>query len=454
MTDSVLNTTNRGIDFLGRNTEVARRLGWSSLNTSGFEVAAAADKAATQAGRFRGVFAQSPFYTKKLDEYDINDTLNPLQRNPVDKTRTVKHNPLWDNPLEEADIRVETDRERAIDQRSLKNPYDMVFARRNSNMREFLVHADDPGDGYIEGDPTMAQHQDKDLAEFAEEDVVAGVDSETWLEQPEVARLALENRGGLADKLQESDTLKKYLEADPAEAVRDRSREKVREALDGKLSNSSEILDDEFLEAHPLAALKLLEDNQTREWVEEDTDNAREFKDQAGVVEDEMRSEMAQKATDRMNSYPFNAYGAEFFQGKDNLAEAVVSDTLTSSGDDSFATWLESRESGLEDSGSPEQPLNMEEVGSQQLASSFWADQAKAAVGTDAGIPDHLFNGNVSLSMMTANDANLAADLTADAGAIATSFPDRGATAPATKAYRAYGFGLGERTFGRFLRVA
>ncbi len=420
-------------------------MGWSGSRTTSFETAVAKDQADTSSSRFRGINPTSPFYTQSKDTYSFNDTLNPLQRTPMgEKYIGQDKSSFWDNPLKDAEVHYADENAEAVDARSSRDPEDTVFARKDSEVRDYLVENKDPREGYVEGDPTMAQHQDKDLTEQAENTIVAGVDKNTWLSQPDVARMALENRGGLADELKRDPDLKENLETNPTTALRDDSREKVREELDDELSSTTkEVLDDEFMEDHPLAALKLLDDAGTREWVEQDKDYAEEFKRKVGTVEDEMRDQLADEAAEKMGSFPYNGYEGRFFEGRDDLAEAVWSDSLTSKGDDSVATWLNG------------QDINSDSTSSSDLSATYWADRAKQATGGgDSGIPEHLFDNNVSLSMMAARNENVAEGLTRDAAEIAVAYPDSDAGSLATKAYRAYGFGMGERSYGQFLRVA
>ncbi|MDP8208008.1 MAG: hypothetical protein P9L92_15190 [Candidatus Electryonea clarkiae] len=443
MSFDVLQVRSTALKFLGRHQGLSRRTGYSSDNTNAFESAVEDDRKSADIGRFRGVDPYSPFYTRPVGEFRGIDTSSPMFRTPDGEKHDSDPEPRLmeeEHPLYDLypEIHTRNADEEAVDEVSSSNPYDSVFAREDSEVRDLLTDTDDLNDSYVNDIPSKAQAQEYELAGYAENAIAAGVDKATWESQPDVARLALENRGSLADEIKDSDDFRDLLKESPDAVMLDESRKRVRNELSEKLRNSGDILDEEFMKEHPLAALNLLDRPDLVNWVEQDMDNARAYKRDAGLYDDQTRNRLGSEAAKRVESSPFDE---DWFDGNKGVAEAVWADSVTGH-DDKVGTWMDSQET-----------IQPEDAFAPELAGQYWSDIAKRESGGEDVIPEHLFDSNESLSMMTSLNGDFAESLQNSAEAITTSFPDFPSTSLTTVAYRGYGLGLADRSYGDYQRI-
>ncbi len=438
---ALLSVVNMGLSFLGRNTAVSKRLGAAESNNISFYEADQSDRDSHEIGKFRGINPSSPFYTQPIGKFrgiyqqpkSYNSHYDPLvARQPASRLEYI---------LDFFGIRLETktSETEAVENQRLTEPDDRVYLNTDNAIYDLLTEPGDLNEAYVNVDETPGQTQEDELAAFTEEVIDHGIENSTWRAHPDLARLILENRGELADKLEESENLRDLITTSPDEVLLEASRERVREQVSEKLKNSADILDQDFLEEYPLVALRLLERPDLVSWVEENRDNALQLRADAGRITKEMQDRLAEEADSLVQNLPFTE---DFFAANPNLAEAVWADTLTGY-DQSIGTWLESKAS-----------LLPEDANMVALASGYWADRAKTATGGAGTIPEHLFDNNPPLSMMAALDQDVADSLAAEATAIQTMYPLKTSTSLPVLAYRAFGLGLGNRYYGDYQRVA
>ncbi len=434
----LLQVSSRAVGFLGRHVPVSRSLGGSGDRTDRFTAADSSDRDAMHIRNWSGILDDQPYQAGDLEDFrglpQLSDLKTPLYYEQLtgEQNWGVKHH----DPRREA-----------VDQKSALELRDAWFAGHptfteavygdgESAIRELLATDDALRSAYTRGRDANAYEQEMDLA--AEAGFwFEGTEEADWRDQEDFARMALENRGGLADKLQASGSLRDMVGADGLEQLVSESRQRVLDELLPMLENSSDTITEEFLQQHPLTALELLDNSGLRRDVEEDPDKAAELVADADRIEGEVKGELAQRAASRINDDLFNE---NWFTTEGALAEAVVSDGVTDA-DNSFADWLRVQEG-----------YTYATARSPELIENYWADRAYGAV--EGALDRRLFAENPSLAMMTSLNTEVAEDLASDADAIATAYPEGSELNGAVRAYRAYGLGLADRRFGTYTRVA
>lgn len=418
---SVLLVSDTALRFLGRNTAVSRTLGRSANRTRSFTLADNYDRDAESINSFR--FGPP----------------GPGVRGPVSSFRGVPTSSTLRLPGHDGVSVHETSPNReAVDSTRALDPFDSRFLGEQTVMRALFIATSPLAESFQEGDRAHGYRLREDFAAFART-VVGGTDRVDWRSQPGLARLVWENRAGLADRMNESEEVRALMNTSPDEVVVQQARERVREEVSSKLVNSSGILDEEFLRDNPLAALDLLLNPDRVQWVEEDSAHAEQYRKDAGLTAERMRDELPELADAEVQNGPFDD---SWFRANLLLAEAVVADAALGM-TNSFGRYLDSRANLLE-----------EKAFAPDLAAEYYRREAVEAVGGEGVIPDSLFRDNVSLAMMTALDALVAAGLARDAEEIRVSYPEESARAPGRLAQQAYGLGLGERVHGDYARVA
>ena len=425
MTETYLAVSSRAVEFLSRHPQVSRRAGGSAGLNDSFKQADSEDREAESIRKFRGLHPYGTFSTTEPGNFRGIGLDVPDSEIELPAYKKIK-------------VHINVDEAKAMDRVSWNNLKELMYTRRGSEAGEVLEEPGTLNTAYVEGNPTPGLDQESEIAAYADTEI-PGTDRETWVSQPDLARLALENRGELAERIADSDDLREALTAVPDDLALERARTRVREEVSGKLRNSSDILDEEFLEDNPLATLDLLQNPAKVKWVEENRENAKQYRRDAGRTAVSKRAELAGEAAERVQNQPFDE---TWFEGNLNVAETVVADAYTGHGD-ALGTFLETQGG-----------TSREEASATRLASKYWAEIGKRETGGDDGPPGFLFDENRSLAMMASIDSELAGALKADALSIRTSYPQAGPFQPETIAFRAYGLGLADRIYGNFQRVA
>ncbi|MBD3165072.1 hypothetical protein GF324_00570 [bacterium] len=411
---TVLTASAAGVRFAGRHPSLTRRIGGSADFTSRFTEADAEDRASHSIGRFRGITDEFPFDNDDyLDRWAADNFIPALSG--------------WDNLV------VKDEYGEAVDAVSRLNPYDRVYASPQSDVRDLIADQRQLRESYLSGDPGKGELQESKLAEFAVSQITNKLSEDEWLRHPDLARLALENRGGLGDLLREDEDLQAHLTLEPDEALLENARTRAREEVQSRLDNASDILTDDVFEENPQFALYLLMNPSEITLAEQSDDYADSLRAQAGELEGRALDELAAKADEAVTASPFTE---QYFDDNLGLAEVVVTDTLAA-GDHLFADYLNGTSGLLREDADP-----------RTLASGYWAGVAKDKTGLNTTLFD-----NDSLSAMLAGRNDSVADaLSSDADAIETSYPAEDGYP--RRAYRAYGLGLGDRNYGDFFRWA
>ncbi len=407
-----------GLRFLGRHPSLSRKIGSSADYTQSYLAADALDRDQADIGKFRGISTSFPFSRNSLEDANQSLTLNPAFARGLE-------------------LRTEDEAARAVDEVSRLIAEDQWYIRPDGEVRDLLSSEKDLQRAYTNDFQETGYKQEAQLAEFAGLVISAATGDAEWLPQPDVARLALENRGGFGDLLKDDDTLQSYLTTPADEVLLDESRERAKSAVLELLPNSSDILDEEFFDEFPLTALRLLERPDIVDWIERDTDNAKQFKQDAGLLTEEIRGRLSEEADKIVENDPFDE---RFFDANLNLAEVVWADNLTGHEND-YGTFL----NGVE--------VLREDAQATDLAAQYWTKQASKQVNNDS-FPNHLFEQNNSLAMMAALNTDVSFALSAEAESIHISYPNKSGLSQVTRAFRGYGLGLGDRQYGDYLRVA
>ncbi len=442
MISDVLQVSPRGTRFLGRNPSLSRNLGREEESYGRFESGDSYDREAHEIGRFRGVYPRSPFYTKPLDQFrGLNDssTLYRTPNNGYHKDDPSpglldKSHPLYGfNP----EIRVTSENELSFNKINQVNPLDTAYAFPSSQVRQLLISSNDLNEAYTSGNSSRDYAQENELSAYAQNEIIPGIDKNRLQSEPDLARMILENRGGLREKLDEDKNLREVFDISQLEFLLDQSRQRVRDELSEELRNSGDILDEDFIEYYPLASLNLLKNPDLIRWVEEDRENAYQYKQDAGRTEKIVKDSLAEEAADEVQAFP---YSTSFFEGNEELAEAVLSDRLTGY-DHKLGSWLARQDS-----------IRHDKSFAPDIAEKYLADTAIQETGGSRHLPEHLFENNPTLSIMVLMDSDLAEDLKNDSMAVRISYPDRNKLDNRTIAYRAFGLGLADRKYGEFIR--
>ncbi|MCB2200469.1 hypothetical protein KQI63_13760 [bacterium] len=425
MSDSIGSLSAVARSFLSRNLPVSRALGSSEARSQSFDEADRSDRSASS--------TSSPWHGIDSDGYySPDDTSDFRGIGYLGKLIASGHTLKNRNPNEVA-----------VDDRAPGDPFDRAFlgdpttferyyGEDGAAARQLLADEAALREAFTEGRAGLENKLPDDLALFAAL-VIAATDQEDWLDDGELARLVLENRAGLAERIEEDPELKALLTADPEEVMVERSRERVLSDLLPQLANSGDILDEEFLRDHPLFALALLRDPGLLKFVEENRDQAYAIRRDAENIEARVQAELAEEADAIVGNSPFTSY---WFEEHDEWAEVVVSDYRTKH-DQPLGQWM----------GTVEEMVTEDVIG-QALARAYWVDLADAA--TSNVFPTSLFSDSDALSLMTVLSSDLAEALQEDSTTILESIPTQ---TTALHAARAYGFGLGERSYGDYRRI-
>ncbi|MBZ0263174.1 hypothetical protein K8I28_00775 [bacterium] len=444
MSTTVLSVSDKGYRFLGKNTSVSSRLGNSSERSLDFMDADAIDLDDHQIDRFRGLDSHSPFYLNSTQSFRGLHDPPTFSRSSFQNSSFLQVSLSSTETIEELldgrKIRVNdrSENSRAISREASKDPYDAVYTSEDRNVHDVLAESDELTNAYVEGRThNDLPHEDK-LADLAEVIVGNGISADRWRQYPDLARLAVENRADFQDQLEESSELSDLMNAQPEDELLQRSREQVVEAVSEKLQNSSEILDEEFLNEYPLLALYLLRNPGLIEYIEQNTEFAEQYRADAGRITESMRDDLPELADEAVDSSPFDE---DYFAANPDMAEVVLNDAAADSSHP-FATWLEQQE------------IQRKEASPSTLAESYWLDRAREATRGESNIPDFLFSDNPPLSMMASLNQSLADTLTNNSELLYTLFGDTSEDSLFRRAQRAYGLGLSQRINGEYQRIA
>lgn len=447
-----------GTSFLARNPAVARELGRSGSKTDQLKSAEERDAYERGAATWHGI-NDSGYYNPA----DPEDWRGIYSADSMSLTHTKKENALGDKfrgpifsgtnvlkaPLDKGEIvHTETEQERAVKEKLWTRPEDRAYLGdpllspslygNSTNARDAIAHDTELNSAFTGNVSHATQNQRGEIADAAATQVT-GVVATDLNNEGELARLILEDRGGLTDRLAQSQDARHLIGADPSTELLNASRDRVIAALIPQLNNSSDIVTEDILRQHPLAAMDLLSQPELISWVEGKRANARSFVQDIGTREEQVRADLPSRASKVVGetTYPFSS---DWFTQHLDAAEIVVSDNVTGAANP-YSEHLISQKDEL-----------AREASQAGEARKYWINQAKLA--TDNALPGHLIETSKSLSLLAAEDQPTAMGLIADAGTINAGYPNVAETSDLLTALRAYSIGLGERIYGVYERVA
>lgn len=445
----ILSASAAGISFLANNPRLARALGRSQELTDSFIEAEEQDAEYRGPSTWHGIVSGG-FYdpvdtedfrginTPSVGVFGKEDTPSPLGDNFRGPLFTVGN--VLEGPVEEG-LHNRTPDSVALLETTRRTPGNRAYLGDTllspelygdgTTVRDFIENNPELHDAFTGDTSRSTIQQPADLA-YEASLLVPGSESEDFINEGDYSRMIVEDRGELGTLLAEDEELRNLIGREyPDEVIRDRARERVLDAVEPLLSNSEEILTRDWLEANPLVALDLLQRPGFRAWVEESHDNARSLLADADRISDRVRSELPGDAAALVNAIPFDE---EWFGSELTLAETVVADQATGA-DNRLGDWMHTQENTLE-----------YETSGRELAGDYLVETSMTL--TENALPRHLFTGSPALSLNTTAGDSVPFGLLADADNINASYPDSPLLSDITAAYRAWGFGYGERLHG------
>lgn len=461
MSDSLTAVSDAALRFLGRNPRLARALGRDGDATTAFAEADKADRERRSLTNWRGLNESGPAESAPLQHWrglslPYNGLRTPktvgfgiTHRDPRQEAvdgemressadRVYLQDPmLFDPPKLFSDLAFD-DNPNQLGERVRRALYgtDVHTELDETHVRGLITSNHDLSQAYVNGHSAEARTLETDLANEAAWNTF-GLVREDFVAEGPLARLVHENRGGLGDRLMDSEQLRSLVNTDSTGVMLEDRREEVLARLRPELENTGDILTGDFLEEHPLLSQELLRNDALLKWVEEDRDNARELRRDGDLFEARMREAIPQRAAQRVN---MDRFDQDWFASNMRVAETVTADDVLDR-EDPLGTYLQSRRGLLE-----------EEAFAPRLVDGYWAEQAQKAAGDE--VPGWLFERSTGLAMMTALHPDVASGLKDDAGAITASFDGEDRDYLVRRAWQAYGLGLGERIYGEYQRVA
>ncbi|MFH0883144.1 MAG: hypothetical protein V2A56_09165 [bacterium] len=447
-----------GTNFLARNPAVARVLGRSGSRTDKLRQAEQRDAYERGPATWHGIDSEGYYNPDHPQDWRGLDSANAMLLHKTDKPTVLGdkfRGPIFSTtdilkaPLDKNEaVHTETEEEAAVKETLWASPEDRAtlgdpllseaLYGRSMNARDLIAHDTELNRAYT-GDVSHAtQNQRGEIADAAAFQVT-GVKATDLFGEGELGRLILENRGGLSDTLNASESTRNLIGADPGNELQQASRERVLDTLLPKLQNSSDIITEDVLRDHPLAAMDLLSQPELINWVEGKRDNARSFVQDIGRTEEQVRSDLPDRAQAVVGEYAY-PFSRDWFSQNTDAAEVVVADRVTGTSAP-YSEHLLSQQDELS------------RLASQSTeAGKYWTQQAKQSTGST--LPGHLLETSPSLSLLAAKDHTVAMGLLSDAKMIHAGYPNVAETSDLLTALRAYSIGLGERIHGVYERVA
>jgi len=456
--NTTLNATFAGLSFLSRNTLLARAFGRDGVMTKRFSDSEEKDAYERSAATWNGLNESGVYDVGDVSDFrglysdgvtllnGSNKSSSILGERFVGPIFTSVEN-ILERPVTSGNVvNAETEDEKSVLQKLRGDAEDRAYLgdevlsdrlySESTSVRDLISGESDLADAYTTDASQSASALPGQLNDYASLELL-GIESGELVNEGELSRLITENRGEITDRLNNSSELRDLIGASAQETLLNEARDAVIDEVLPKLKNSSEILTEDVLRDNPLVALDLLQRPAFRDWVEEDTNNARSVLSDLDNISNRVRGEMIEDAAITDRSTP---YDKAWFETNTRFAEVMASERETG-GDTNLREFIY---------GQQNDPLYEESA--NELAKEYWRERADKATG--GVLPDHLTEESDSLALLAGSDEGVAGGLAADSEAINTSYPEGNNYTDALTAYRAWGLGLGDRLYGEYTRVA
>jgi len=418
-------------DFLARNLSILRGLGQDSKLSSDLTTARKADQKEAGAYTWYGIKDSGFYNPDSIEDFRGVKGIPRIIENGDEISKSMKNHGA--NEIE-------------VDDYSRGNPYDRVYlgdpllteklyGDDGSQVRNLFIEDDSLRSDLLDTSNQPSRNLTTELIAFARE-VVPGLEVPEWAREGELARMVLENVGGLGDKIIENKDLRNLINTDSTDELINQSREAVLDELLPQIKNSSEIITEDFLRENPHIAFDLLANPESLHYVEEDLDQAREVVRYASESKNRIFDQMTANASSEVNQIPFSD---DWFESNPEVAEIVASNKLTDS-DNPLGQWMNRQEDYLQG-----------ESFSNDLIQKYWSDTAQSV--TEDSLNSHLFEDSPTLSMLAVSNPEVRNLLVNNAVEINESYPDGNTNSPDLWVLRTYGIGLGENNYGDYQRV-